>query len=315
MKIVVLGVLAALFFSSTFVLNRAMSLGGGHWVWAASLRYAWMLAFLCGGLGMLRPRLLQAALRLFAAHWAFWTVAGSIGFGVFYALITFSASYAPGWVVATTWQSTILASPLVLLCFGRRVPARALLLTLVVFAGVVLVNAEQAETLPWSELLLGALPVFAAAFAYPLGNQLVWETGQGRGRLVPRIDDPAMADPFCRVLLLTLGSVPLWIGLVLACAPPPPTPGQLASTAVVALCSGIAATSLFLSARHAARTPAQLAAVDSTQSMEVVFALGGEMLLLGGAAPGLFGWLGLGLTVAGLVLYVRAQSSGARSAG
>lgn len=40
------GILAALFFSSTFVLNRAMSLEGGHWLWTASLRYLWMLVLL-----------------------------------------------------------------------------------------------------------------------------------------------------------------------------------------------------------------------------------------------------------------------------
>jgi len=34
-----LGLLAAALFSITFVLNRAMSLEGGHWVWSASLRY------------------------------------------------------------------------------------------------------------------------------------------------------------------------------------------------------------------------------------------------------------------------------------
>jgi hypothetical protein len=38
------GLLAALFFSSTFILNRAMSLEGGHWVWSAALRYGWMTA-------------------------------------------------------------------------------------------------------------------------------------------------------------------------------------------------------------------------------------------------------------------------------
>ena len=45
-RTVLLGALAALFFSSTFILNRAMSLEGGHWVWAASLRYAFMLPIL-----------------------------------------------------------------------------------------------------------------------------------------------------------------------------------------------------------------------------------------------------------------------------
>jgi len=47
LRLVLTGILAALFFSSTFVLNRAMSLDGGHWLWTASLRYVWMLLLLC----------------------------------------------------------------------------------------------------------------------------------------------------------------------------------------------------------------------------------------------------------------------------
>jgi hypothetical protein len=109
-RIILLGVLAALFFSSTFVLNRAMSLEGGHWVWSASLRYFWMLVMLFGWLAATgKGRLAADSVRLFARHWVFWTVAGSVGFGVFYALITFSSVFAPGWVVAVCMRS----------CWGR----------------------------------------------------------------------------------------------------------------------------------------------------------------------------------------------------
>jgi drug/metabolite transporter (DMT)-like permease len=307
-RIILAGTLAALFFSSTFVLNRAMSLEGGHWVWSASLRYFWMLALLGGGLFVFRRALLAESLRLYARHWAFWTLAGGVGFGLFYALITFSASYTPGWVVAATWQTTILATPLVLLGFGRRVPLKALALTALIFAGVVLVNIEQATQTGLREVLLGALPVLVAAFAYPLGNQLVWEARRGEKTYLPAIDHPAMDDPFCRVLLLTLGSLPLWFALILFTAPPLPSMGQLAQTAVVAACSGVIATSLFLVARHTASSTAELAAADCTQSMEVVFSLVGEALLLGHVMPGLLGWLGIGLTMGGLTLYITVQS-------
>ena len=43
LRLITYGLLAAFFFSSTFVLNRAMSLGGGHWVWSAALRYGYAL--------------------------------------------------------------------------------------------------------------------------------------------------------------------------------------------------------------------------------------------------------------------------------
>ncbi|MEF2146556.1 MAG: multidrug resistance efflux transporter family protein [Desulfovibrionaceae bacterium] len=315
MRIVFLGILAALFFSATFVLNRAMSLEGGHWVWSASLRYFWMLVLLGGGLALTgRTGLLADTLRLFARHWRFWTLAGSVGFGCFYALITFSASYAPGWVVAATWQTTILATPLVLLGFGRRVPLRAMLLTGVIFFGILLVNVGQTAAAPLSEVLLGALPVLLAAFAYPFGNQLVWEAREGGAGRIPALNDaadrPVMDNPFCRVLLLTLGSLPLWVVLATVIAPPLPALGQVLNTGLVAVFSGVLATSLFLAARHKARTSAQLAAVDCTQSMEVVFSLAGEVALLGGLWPGPLGWAGIGLTLLGLVLYIRVQNLG-----
>ena len=309
LRIIFLGVLAALFFSTTFVLNRAMSLTGGHWVWTASLRYFWMLGILGVWLAATgRARLGLDAVRLYLRHWVFWTLAGGVGFGVFYALITFSSVHAPGWVVAATWQTTILATPLVLLGFGRRVPLKALALTALIFAGVVLVNLEQAGQSSLGAVLLGALPVFGAAFAYPFGNQLVWEARKGEKSFLPALDHPAMDDPLCRVLLLTLGSLPLWAILLLVTAPPPPSAGQLAQTGVVAVCSGVIATSLFLVARHTARTTAELAAADCTQSMEVVFSLAGEALLLGHVAPGLTGWVGITLTMLGLTLYVAVQS-------
>ncbi|MEF2230231.1 MAG: multidrug resistance efflux transporter family protein, partial [Pseudodesulfovibrio sp.] len=70
------------------------------------------------------------------------------------------------------------------------------------------------------------------------------------------------------------------------------------------------ATSLFLYARHRARTAAELAAADCTQSMEVVFTLAGEAVLLGHVMPGPLGWAGMALTMIGLMLYVRMQTRG-----
>jgi drug/metabolite transporter (DMT)-like permease len=287
-----------------------MSLEGGHWVWSASLRYFWMIGMLSAWLGMTgKARLTVDTLKLYRQHFLFWTLAGSVGFGVFYALITFSSVYTPGWVVAATWQLTILATPLVLLGFGRRVPLKAIALTLIIFVGVLLINIEQASVGDLRSTLWGALPVLVAAFAYPFGNQLVWEARQGDNRFIPSIDHPAMDDALCRVLLLTLGSLPLWGVLIAVVAPPPPSSGQIFQTAIVAVCSGVIATSLFLYARHSAQSTAELAAVDCTQSMEVIFSLGGEALLLGHVMPGFWGWVGIALTMLGLTLYVKVQTA------
>lgn len=307
-RLVSLGILAAAFFSSTFILNRAMSLQGGDWVWSASLRYAFMLVFLMGGLILTgKSNTLVRILRLFLRHWLFWTLAGTTGFGLFYSLICFSASYAPGWVVATTWQTTILATPLVLLLFGKRTPSKALVFIGIIFAGIVLVNLELATTAPLSDLLLGGLPVLIAAIAYPLGNQMVWEAQKGGYKRIPNIQDPVLQNPFSRIILLSLGSVPFWVVLLLFNGPAAPSTAQWLNTALVALLSGVIATGLFLYARHHASNSYEISAIDATQATEVVFSLLGELLLLGGDWPGVYGIAGVMLAVTGLVFYVKAQ--------
>lgn len=305
-RLILLGMLAALFFSSTFVLNRAISLEGGHWAWTASLRFGYMLVFLSGYLFITKGRKrLAEIVEIFRQYCLFWITAGSIGFGVFYALLSFSAAYAPGWIIATTWQTTILATPIILIAFGKRVPLKGVLLTGLIFTGIVLVNAEYAKTATTDEVIFGVIPVLLAAFAYPIGNQMVWEAAQRGYKLIPHINNAVMEDSFARVLLLTMGSMPFWLILLLFASPPPPSSGQLLSTATVALFSGVIATTIFLYARHLCVHPYQIAAVDATQSMEVVFSLIGEVLLLQGVFPGAAGLAGIALTIIGLVAYTR----------
>ena len=305
--LVATGLLSGLFFSSTFILTRLMSLQGGHWVWSASLRYAYMIAFLLALAAMLQGRkALPKLLRLFWANWCFWVTAGGIGFGGFYALICFSADHAPGWVIAATWQLTIIASLVVLMGFGRRFPMRVWFFSLMVFAGVLLVNLSQGERVGAGALLMGALPVLGAAFCYPIGNQLVWEARNGN-RFLPTIDSPLLKNPFNKVLLMSLGSVPLWLVLIIGLHPPPPSRGQLVNTALVALFSGIVATSLFLLARSKAEKPSELAAVDATQSSEVVFAMAGECLLMGAPLPNPMAVTGILLVFSGLAFFIRFQ--------
>jgi drug/metabolite transporter (DMT)-like permease len=309
-RLIALGSLAALFFSSTFVLNRAMSLQGGHWAWTSSLRFGFMLIFLIALLLITQgKKALKDIKDIFIQHWMFWTLAGGIGFGIFYSLITFSSQYAAGWIIATTWQTTILATPIVLMFFGRKVPTKGLLLTGLIFIGIVLVNIEHASLTNAREVLLSAIPVLGAAFAYPIGNQLVWEARMGHNPRIPKIDHPILDNAFARVLLLTIGSIPFWILLLILSRPPAPTSGQLLSTALVALLSGVIATTLFLYARHLCTQPYEISAVDATQSMEVVFSLIGEIIFLNGVMPGSVGLAGVALTILGLAAYMRSQAS------
>jgi drug/metabolite transporter (DMT)-like permease len=308
-RLITIGSLSALFFSSTFILNRAMSLAGGHWAWTASLRFGYMLIFLILILLVTQgKKALVEVKNIFITHWVFWIFAGSVGFGIFYSLISFSASYAAGWIMATTWQTTILATPIVLIFFGRKVPTKGLLLITVIFIGIVLVNVEHVSLTEPKTLIYSALPVLIAAFAYPLGNQLVWEARMGNNKRIPHIQHPILENGFARVLLLTVGSIPFWMAILLFTSPPSPSSGQLISTALVALFSGVIATTLFLYARNLCREPYEIAAVDATQSLEVIFSLLGEIIFLGGVRPGPLGMTGVALTVIGLIAYIVMQS-------
>ena len=306
-RLIFIGLLAGLFFSSTFILNRVMSLDGGHWVWSASLRYGYMILFLVAWFLFFKgPGELKKVFQVFWKNRGFWLLAGTVGFGLFYALICYSADHAPGWVVATTWQFTIIATLFVLLFFGRSFPRKTWLFSALVFGGVLMVNLSQVENTGLKELMAGAVPVLLAAFCYPLGNQMVWEATNGNKKL-PNISSPVLDTPFARVLLMSLGSLPLWLILIIAIAPPPPSTGQLLNTALVALFSGVAATSLFLQARNLSKTAGELAAVDATQSSEVIFALLGEIVIIGAAFPDLFSLVGIGVTCIGITLFVCFQ--------
>ncbi len=307
-RLIALGTLSALFFSSTFILNRAMSLAGGHWAWSASLRFGYMLIFLIVLILITQGRKALADIKnVFLQYWRFWILAGTIGFGIFYSLVTFSASFAAAWVVATTWQVTILATPIVLHFFGRKVPNTGLLFTGIIFIGILLVNIEHAQVTSLRDVFFSAAPILVAAFAYPIGNQLVWEARLGENKRLPHITHPILENGLARVLVLTLGSLPFWILFLALASPPAPSRGQLLSTVLVALFSGVIATTIFLYARHLCKQSYEIAAVDATQSMEVIFSLIGEIIFLRGALPSVLGLIGVALTMLGLGAYMSIQ--------
>ncbi len=324
-KLIVLGLLAGGFFSTTFVLNELMSVSGGHWFWSASLRYLFMWLLLSLMI-VLQSRgkftNLIGLCQLFLQHWRFWCVAGGVGFGGFYAFLCFGADYASGWVIAATFQFTVVASLFVLAFFGQRFSSAVIFYSVMIFIGVVMANIGEGlhakpNSLPLIDtLLFGALPALLAGFCFPVGNQLVWQASQvhvvsgmsWRERQIakiPLIKSPLLQNPFHKVWLLTTGSMPLWLVLWVFIRPDLPSGSQVLNTFFVALFAGVIATSLFLYARGHARHSHEVAGVDVTQASEIIFALVGGMWLLNTPAPSLLSWLGIGLIVVGLVLFAR----------
>lgn len=305
MKAIFLGILASFFFAVAFILNRSMALSGGSWIWSASLRYFFMvpLLFIIVGLrGNLRPLFVEMR-----AHWAAWLLWSSIGFGLFYAPLTFASAYAPGWLTAATWQITIIAGTLLvpfltvaistpegIIKVREKMPIKGLMVSSIILLGIVVMQIDHARNLSWQGVLLGTLPVLLAAFAYPLGNRQMMKLCQNR------------LDVFQRVLGMTLASLPFWFLLSLfgLFTTSVPAPGQMLQALIVAISSGVVATTLFFRATDMAKGDVKkLGAIEATQSGEVIFTVLGECLLLNNPLPSLSSWIGMGLVVLGMVCH------------
>lgn len=320
LKLMVLGVIAGAFFSSTFILNELMAAQGGHWFWSASLRYAFMWLILSVLITAKDGWAVLASLwRLACRHWLFWSIAGGVGFGAFYALLCFGADFAPGWVIAATFQFTTVASLIILAVLGARLSKQVIATGVLIFAGVLLTNIGEglhgSSELPLSTLLLyGALPSLLAGFCFPIGNQLVWQATQPPSRhpllaRIPPMDKDLLKSPLNKVWLLCLGSLPFWLIVAAFVQPPMVGAAQAVNTLLVAIFAGVIATSVFLAARSLATTGGQLAAVDATQATEVVFSLIGGMILLGTPMPPAMSWIGVAMVSVGVVLFSRMQSA------
>lgn len=322
-RLVLFGLLAGLFFSSTFVLNELMASQGGHWFWSASGRYIFMWLILSLVISLKHGfNTLHELCRLFLNHVGFWCIAGGVGFGGFYAFLCFGADHAPGWVIAATFQFTSVASLIVLALFGENLSKSVIGTSLLIFTGVLIANLGEGlhdESISLGNLLLfGALPALLSGFCFPIGNQLVWyaaNKAQHPSAMPSRLPDsvPSMTSPLIhsamnKVWLLTTGSLPFWLVLGLMVAPEAPSSSQIINTFLVALLAGVIATSIFLFARSQASTGGQVAAIDATQASEMIFAIFGGMILLGSPAPSALSLIGIGMVVLGLYRFANINS-------
>ena len=290
-KGILLGLLASFFFAFTFLLNRSMHLSGGSWVWSASLRYLFtfpifaLLVWRTSGFARV-----HAAIRRAPFAWWLWS---TVGFGLFYAPICFAGDHGESWLIAASWQITIVMGLLLSPLFQKRIAVKNLGAAAVILVGVFLLQVKNIVSLNTASLIGTLPPILIAAVSYPLGN-----------RKMMALCPPEMTT-IERVYGMTLCSLPFWVllavtGLVTVGAP---SGSQAIQSLGVAVLSGVIATLLFFRAtdlvRHSQR---QLAVVESTQSFEVLFTLVGGVLLLHDSAPDVFGWVGVGLIVVGMVL-------------
>lgn len=292
-----LGLLSALFFAVTFVVNRLMSVEGGSWIWSASLRFYWMLPFFLI-IVILRNNLmpLLTAIKQKPLPWLLWS---TIGFGVFYAPLTYAAAFSPSWLVASTWQITIIAGMILAPFINKNHQSSnsksTYTFSAIILLGIAIMQIQALGSVDLSNLLSGFLWVLVAAFAYPLGNRKMMQLTGGT------------LDVYQRILGMILCSIPFWIGLNLygySSGHPSPSDNQLLQTLIVAVFSGVIATVLFFTATDMVRKDEKgLAKVEATQSAEVVFAVIGEIVILQSPLPDSYALIGMLLVIIGMSLH------------
>ena len=290
-RALLIGILSSFFFSFTFILNRSMHLSGGFWIWSGSLRYLFTLPILAllvhRTVGLHR---IHSLVRKQLGRWLLWS---TVGFGLFYAPLCFAGDYGESWLVAASWQITIVAGVFLTPLFGKKIEVRNLFAALIILSGVLLLQIRYLEGFQIGILLSVLLPILIAAVAYPLGNRKMMQLCDSQVTTLERVYG------------MTLCSMPFWLALSVVAVGVSGLPSldQTGQSFLTALFSGIIATMLFFYATDSVKQDHKsLAVVESTQAGEVIFSLLGGMLLLKDPSPDAFGYAGIALIVAGIVI-------------
>lgn len=295
------GIVASLFLSSTFIINSLISGAGGHWTWTASLRTLFLIPILA--LVLMFSKQLMPLLRVIKQMpWIFvkW---GTLSFGVLYTSLSLASLLAPGWMVAAIFQINILAgmllSPFIYKDKRRKVPKKALFISMLIVMGVLVMQLENLTTLGTFLPVLGSfLLVLLGAVVWPLGNRKLMMVCEEKQLKLNAIQ---------RVLGMSIGCIPLMVllGMMGCIEVGMPSVNQIFSSFYAAIFSGFLGGVAFYKATQIIhKQPMQLAAVEATQVFEIVFALLGEMLLLHTPFPGFYGQVGMCIIGLGIVIHL-----------
>ena len=277
-----------------------MQNSGGHWIWTASLRFVFMLPMLF--ILILRKKRFGIILQSIRATPVEWIVWSTVGFGFFYLPLCIAASFGPSWMIASTWQTTIIAGILLTPLFQHnvnnqiirhKIPLKQLFISLIIISGVFLVQYTDNSINEIKNNLVVIGLILIAAFSYPLGNRKMLT-------IVPNT-----IGTLDRVFGMTLCSMPFWIIIMVIGLfnHKYPTINQIHQTVIVALSSGVIATLLFFKATELVKHNIKfLAAIESTQAGEVVFTLILGLSIFNDKVPSFRAFIGIGVIVIGIII-------------
>ena len=304
MSAIFIGLLSSMFFSATFVVTKLMGTGGISWEWTASLRFILALPFLFL-IVFFRGEVksLLKAIKKDFLKWMLWGNLSGIGF---YILLTMSSDFAPSWLVASSWQITIIAGLLLSPLFyvpviinnktelkRGKIPVKRLIISSFILIGVIIMQLNEAKTMSISSILKGFIPVAISAFLYPLGNRKLMEVCSDK------------INSFQRSFGVTLVSMPISIILVIIGGA---NNGMISGVdfvqaLILALFSGVIATlTFFFATTKAKHNLSLLAAVESTQAGMVIFTVLGSIIFLHGSFPKGLSLIGIIIIIIGMIL-------------
>lgn len=289
-KALFLGITGSFFFAFTFILNRSMHLSGGNWIWSASLRFLFSAPIMA--LIVWKKYGFQNTHKEIRKHWKKWLIWSTVGFGFFYVPLSFAGDHGESWLIAASWQITIVMGVLMTPLFGKKIPLKNLYASGIILIGVFLLQLHNFQSWEIQTTALTLLPILVAAVSYPLGNRKMMQICADNLSTIERVYG------------MTICSMPFWCILAFLGFIKFGTPSefQMIQSLSVALFSGVIATLLFFQATDYVKSnQKQLAVIESTQSGEVIFTLLGGILFLGDTTPNLLGFIGILLIIFGMI--------------
>ncbi|MEQ1886281.1 MAG: multidrug resistance efflux transporter family protein [Bryobacteraceae bacterium] len=294
-----MGIVASFFFATTFVLNRLLVTGGGHWGWAASMRYVFTF-FILGTFVALKDGFgeLPMEIRRHPGPWILWSAIGLGFFGLFLAL---AAVTGPAWLVAGGYQFTVIAGPLLAPFIykdeRRRIAPLTIVAGVIVVGGVLAMQLSRATHVSVSSAIASLGAIFMSAVLYPLGNRkLMLHLEHCRCRIT------ASQRVFGMSTLSLIVHVPLAIFTWVTYGPP--APRELLLAAGVALSAGVIATTIFFRATEMVRNNrVNLAAVEAMQSCALLWSMLMGVGLLGEPWPQGIAAVGALAVFGGIVMF------------
>jgi drug/metabolite transporter (DMT)-like permease len=298
---ILLALLSTLFLSTGLIVNSLNAYHGSSWAWTASLRYLLLLPVLVV-IVLLRGKL-NDLFKVFKQIPQVFLAWGCIGFGGYYALLSFAITSAPGWLVTAGFMTTIVAgvllSPLIDPDKRSSISKKGIILSLFLVFSLFLMQLDRfAHLEDMHQFILSLVLSFVAAFLWPLGNRkLVYHLEVHQIKL----------DPIQRVLGMTIGSLPVQVvlavyGYITSGAP---STLQLQSSLVAVVFSGVLGSILFYRAMQlAGKHTMLLLTVEATQVTGVLFTLLAEMVFKGTKWPGIFASMGFVIMFTALGIYI-----------